>query len=988
MDTEARDSETVLERDVGRLRPRETSGLTTRLIVQFVSDRAGDEGVERLLRMCGLHGRRDELEDENAWFSYRDKIRLLEAARLVLDDSAAPRKIGASAVGLNVGEAMKLALKAFGSPSVVYTNVAKVGSKLTTTHRWKVLLLEEGRARLVFEETGGGHGYDAANCEFNVGLLRSAPELFGLPAASVRHPVCALRGAERCEYEVTWASVPRKIGAGVAAGTAVGAVTAVVNRVARGPRAMFTLALGAPALGAAAQSARTRARVARARRREMQDRLDAYEHQTRQLQASMRDLVSQLDLDEVLEKITEHAHSAVGGKQYALVLNTGGGEFACGRSGGIADDVAAVLEGWVALALASANDKPCVIEDLATEPALASLAEAREQVVRSLAVAPLIFKGQRLGALVALSDQVEGFFPRDVDMLEVYAAQAAAAIANARRYEVAQTQASRDPLTGLLNHREFHEKLAQEIERSRRYGVRCSLILADLDGFKGVNDTAGHRAGDRLLQDVALDVERSIRASDLAFRIGGDEFAVFLPETQGEEARTLAERIRAAVSARDERVGISCGIATWPQDGVDKEQLLRSADLALYAAKEQVAGSGGRRRGRAGERGGVEQASGAERGALRADDLRRRSRQMALMGRIELRLRDAREPEDICRAAVEELDAEFGLALTLVMRVSADGRELVEVAGRGLVTDRLRERGIVEWRQPIARGVMGRVARTGVAECLADARRDPDFIQTELNRECAALVAVPIPVGGTVWGVLELEDGGVGTFDCDDQAALERLAGWMASAMQSGTLQDELDRAAEGTVEALLAALEARDAAAAGEATRIAGVAVAAGKHLGLDGEGLRRLRRAALLQDVGNLAVPQDVVAKAGPLTADEAGVIERHATAGAEILARAPSLADLAPVVHHSHERWDGQGYPDGLRGEEIPLPARIVSVASAYTAITSERPYRPAVDPEAAIRELRSAAGTQFDPDVVEAIIAGLDVADAHGGLTPPR
>ncbi len=150
-------------------------------------------------------------------------------------------------------------------------------------------------------------------------------------------------------------------------------------------------------------------------------------------------------------------------------------------------------------------------------------------------------------------------------------------------------------------------------------------------------------------------------------------------------------------------------------------------------------------------------------------------------------------------------------------------------------------------------------------------------------------------------------------------------------------------------------------------------LAVLVGRRLGMQGEALDELRRAAELHDIGKAAIPDAILAKPGPLNEDEWMFMRRHTLVGERILAAAPALAPVAQIVRSSHERWDGSGYPDGLSGEAIPLGARIVAVCDAFDAITTERPYAAAEGADAAIGELRSCGGTQFDARVIEAFAA---------------
>jgi diguanylate cyclase (GGDEF)-like protein len=171
----------------------------------------------------------------------------------------------------------------------------------------------------------------------------------------------------------------------------------------------------------------------------------------------------------------------------------------------------------------------------------------------------------------------------------------------------------------------------------------------------------------------------------------------------------------------------------------------------------------------------------------------------------------------------------------------------------------------------------------------------------------------------------------------------------------------------------LLRALSERDATVDPRHARLAALAVEAAAALGCSPEEIEQIGHAAELHDIGKLALPGSILAKAGALTDEEWAFIRRHTLVGERILAGAPALATAARIVRSTHERWDGGGYPDGLTGPEIPLGARIIAVCDALDAMLNDRPYRRAMSIGEATAELRGGAGTQFDPDVVEAVLA---------------
>jgi two-component system, cell cycle response regulator len=171
------------------------------------------------------------------------------------------------------------------------------------------------------------------------------------------------------------------------------------------------------------------------------------------------------------------------------------------------------------------------------------------------------------------------------------------------------------------------------------------------------------------------------------------------------------------------------------------------------------------------------------------------------------------------------------------------------------------------------------------------------------------------------------------------------------------------------STDVLLQALRERDPDLGSHLHDVGGLTAAVGERLGLEVEELDVLRLAGELHDIGKVAIPDAILSKAGPLDPDEWAIVHQHTLIGERILAAAPALSQVAKLVRSSHEWYDGTGYPEGKKGDEIPLGSRIVAVCDAFDAMIGPRPYRLGMSPEVSLDELRRCAGTQFDPMVVE-------------------
>jgi diguanylate cyclase (GGDEF)-like protein len=559
---------------------RETNGITSRLVLLYTEQAGGEDAVLRVLARCGMSDRREQLLDENYWFSYEKKIALFEAASEVLEDPNVMLHAASRALELNVGGGLKVALRALGSPRLVYQNIVRANAKFSGSHVMELLDVGSRHAVISYSDLTGARRYHELDCQYNRGMLACVPELFGLGPAHVEHQVCGCVGGPACIYGLRWESGANELRFALGAALVGGA--ALAGTAALDPA---LLPVGAAIAGVAAVTAWMRAdHQARAVRRQLEAEAREQSEVAERLIASLKDLVSELRLDDVLAKITANAQAAVVGKEFALLVDEGEGP-RCQSYTSLPLGAISVLESWAKGV--AAVEGPVTVDDVVTSPDLARLATDAELPFGSISAAPLVFRGRHQGLLVALATQPRTFLPRDVDLIQSYAAQAAVALANARMYQELEELASRDHLTGLLNLREFHESLTRELERCKRYGGRFSVVLFDLNRFKAVNDSHGHAEGDRVLQEAGEAFARTCRSSDLAFRVGGDEFAYILPESGEDAAIAAAGRVRAELASVPEGLDCSYGITVWPEDGPERARLLEAADGRLYDMKRE-----------------------------------------------------------------------------------------------------------------------------------------------------------------------------------------------------------------------------------------------------------------------------------------------------------------------------------------------------------------------------------------------------------------
>lgn len=288
-----------------------------------------------------------------------------------------------------------------------------------------------------------------------------------------------------------------------------------------------------------------------------------------------------------------------------------------------------------------------------------------------------------------------------------------------------------------------------------------------------------------------------------------------------------------------------------------------------------------------------------------------------------------------------------------------------------------------EIRVKVGEGIAGYVAAHGESLIVNDVTNDPRFtarFDTATHFTTKNILCVPLKTKNHIVGVMEaINNQDKGYFDNEHQYLFEVFASQAAIAIENAQLFKNLKEAYRGAINALTEAINAKDHYTAGHVDRVGEYAMAIGQEMGLAEEVLEDINQASMLHDVGKIGIPESVLNKPGKLTDEEFLIMKTHPVVSAQIVKPIGLSPHIVNAIRHHHERLDGKGYPDGLKGEELFLEARILCVADSYDAMITDRPYRKGLGQEIAIAELRKNSGTQFDPAVVEAFIKVLTKAN---------
>jgi diguanylate cyclase (GGDEF)-like protein len=341
------------------------------------------------------------------------------------------------------------------------------------------------------------------------------------------------------------------------------------------------------------------------------------------------------------------------------------------------------------------------------------------------------------------------------------------------------------------------------------------------------------------------------------------------------------------------------------------------------------------------------------------------SEHLTLIAELESRLSADYQPQAVLEEIAHLTARAMSADVCLVMTPDEARKHLIVRAAHGVT-------GVADdWTLPMDQGIAVACFQTQEAQLVPSFEADdrtyrPYLAKLQEQRSVKSALILPLVYQGTCLGVLHCTSEQLDHFSPLDVRLGKGIGSRLATALERQRQEAERQTRYLEAVTALAEALETRDQAK-GRSDKLVTYATAVARSLGLPASQLESLRQAGRLHDIGELGIPDAVLAKPAPLDVQEQELVRNHPLTGARILGYIEALRDIVPIVKHHHERMDGSGYPDGLKGDKIPLLARILAVADAYDAMTSDRPYRQAMTPEQAFYELRRSKA--YDPALIE-------------------
>ncbi len=355
--------------------------------------------------------------------------------------------------------------------------------------------------------------------------------------------------------------------------------------------------------------------------------------------------------------------------------------------------------------------------------------------------------------------------------------------------------------------------------------------------------------------------------------------------------------------------------------------------------------------------------------------LRKRKEELRAIQRISDVLSRYHDLDEVLGRVLNVISSELDARKVSIMMFDPKKRVLTIRKAIGIAAHSLKS-----VRFKIGEGIAGYVASKRKAVLVQDVEKDPRFFKiSSASYRKGVLLCAPIIFRRKLLGVVNAESVRRDDFADEDLSLLTAIANQTAVAIESTKLYDDLNKSYLATMNALAQVIEAKDEYTKGHSERVTNIAVLIAEEMGLDVKQINSLRKAGSLHDIGKVGIPGDILNKPGKLTPLERSIIRSHPVIGERIIKRIDFLSDITSVVRHHHERFDGSGYPDALKNGDISILARILGVADAYDAMTSDRPYRKAMGRDKAISELKEYSGSQFDPAVVEAFLRVANAVD---------
>jgi diguanylate cyclase (GGDEF)-like protein/PAS domain S-box-containing protein len=565
------------------------------------------------------------------------------------------------------------------------------------------------------------------------------------------------------------------------------------------------------------------------------------------------------------------------------------------------------------------------------------------------------------------ADELERLYERligvnaDLEDSKLQLEEKSALLAHALNQE--RERSRRDQLTGAFNHAAIAEEMREAIAAA---GKGCvAIAMLDVDGLKAANDTYGHPVGDAVLINVAQKLNRH---GAIVGRYGGDEFMVVLPGADRDAAERYRDEVLQALAASDLTdpqsgapipVVASIGLAIYPEEAEAVGDLIRLSDSAMYASRRQ------RSTGDA----TLTRTLGGDRAAK-------------MVGEIVPLLTSPGDLSNKMRLVAHRLSVGAGY----------DGVNflLADAANAGLASSafaRAPEADIEVWNRRASRGIPRRLS-----EVLLRTRRplivddlEVDVLLKETQRKMLQSIGLrSVLIAPMIWedeliGLLSIGSKRTSGFSIRDAEFVMAVATQVTAIVRMDTLVGELRsssarlrRAHTETVLMLAGAAEAHDHTTGRHLQRVRSLAESLAGELGYDEAAVQDLGLAAVLHDIGKIRVPDMVLGSSAGLAESEWVLMKHHTVWGSEFLSGQQGFELAAQVARSHHERWDGKGYPEGLRGDDIPEAAQITAVADAFDAMTNDRPYRLGRPTRAAVDEIVRCAGAQFSPRVVEALV----------------